>query len=112
MGNTGKFAPMAQVSSTINQLTKKDGLLFQEAFENKGLSQFIQKYFEDFRERVFGPTTTLFAFLSQMLSPDKSCAETVARVNADRIAKGLSPVSPDNSAYCKARDRMPEQFLH
>ena len=47
-----------------------------------------------------------------MLSPDKSCAETVARINADRAIQGLEPVSPDNSAYCKARNRMPEELLH
>jgi len=112
MGNLRKSAPLAQVSSSISQLRKKEGLLFQDAFDGKGLSERIQKYFPDYRERAFGPLTTLFAFLSQMLSPDKSCAETVARVNAERVTQGKEPVSPDNSAYCKARDRMPEDFIH
>lgn len=112
MGNLLKFAPMAQVSSTIDQLTEQKGLLFRDSFQNLGLSEMVQKYYPEFRDRAFGPTTILFAFLSQMLSPDKSCAETVARINADRAAQGLKPVSPDNSAYCKARARMPEEFLH
>lgn len=112
MGNLRKIAPLAQVSSKINQLNEKKGLLFQDAFESRGLSRRIQEFFLVYRERAFGPATTLFAFLSQMLSPDKSCSETVARINADRVAQGLEPVSPDNSAYCKARDRMPEKFLH
>jgi len=112
MGKIRRSAPSAQVSSTINQLTKKGGLLFQDALDSKGLSKHIQKYFPNFRDRVFNPVTTLFSLLSQMLSPDKSCAETVARVNAERIARGLEPISPDNSGYCKARDRMPEEFIH
>jgi hypothetical protein len=112
MGNLRRAAPMAQVSSTINQLTEKKGLLFRDAFQDRGLSELIQKHYPEFRDRAFGPTTILFAFLSQMLSPDKSCAETVARINADRAIQGLNPVSPDNSAYCKARVRMPEEFLH
>jgi hypothetical protein len=112
MGNIRRTAPMAQVSSTINQLTEKKGLLFRDAFQNSGLSKIIQKYYPEFRDRAFGPTTILFAFLSQMLSPDKSCSETVARINADRVIQGLEPVSSDNSAYCKARLRMPEKFLH
>jgi hypothetical protein len=112
MGKFRRSAPMAQVSSTINQLTGKKGLLFRDAFQNQGLSQAIQKHYPNFRERAFGPSTTLFAFLSQMLSADKSCAETVARINADRAIRGLDPVSPDTSAYCKARDRTPEEFLH
>jgi hypothetical protein len=112
MGNLRRAAPMAQVSSTINQITEEKGLLFRDAFQDSGLSELIQKYYPAFRDRVFGPTTILFAFLSQMLSPDKSCAETVARINADRAIQGLKLVSPDNSAYCKARVRMPEEFLH
>ena len=112
MGNLRRAAPMAQVSSTINQITEQKGLLFRDAFENLGLSKTIQKYYPEFRERAFGPATILFAFLSQMLSPDKSCTETVARINADRVVRGLKPVSPDNSGYCKARLRMPEPLLH
>jgi hypothetical protein len=112
MGNLRRPAPLAQVSSTINQLTERKGLLFRDAFRNLGLSKLIQKHYPEFRDRAFGPTTILFAFLSQMLSPDKSCAETVSRINADRAIQGLEPVSPDNSAYCKARLRMPEEFLH
>jgi Transposase DDE domain len=111
MGNLRKSAPLAQVSSEIIQIIKKEGLLFQDAFEDRALSLLIRKYFPNFRERIFSPSTTLFAFLSQMLSPDKSCAETVARINAERAAKGLELISPDTSAYCKARDRMPENFI-
>lgn len=58
------------------------------------LSRLIQKYFPNFRKRVFDPVTTLFALLSQMLSPDKPCTETVARVNSERVAVGLEPSFP------------------
>ena len=112
MGNLRRAVPMAQVSSTIKQLTEQKGLLFRDAFENTGLSETIQKHYPEFRDRAFGPVTILFAFLSQMLSQDKSCAETVARINADRAIQRLKAVSPDNSAYCKARVKMPQEFLH
>lgn len=112
MGNNRKSAPMAQVSCTLNQITKEKGLLFRDAFENDALSSLIQKYFPDYRDRIYGPTTSLFALLSQMLSADRSCAEAVTRVNADRIAKGLKTASPDNGAYVKARERIPEEFIH
>lgn len=103
MGKNRKSALMAQVSSTITQMTKQKGLLFKNAFESKGLWQRINKYYQNFRNRAFYPSTTLFAFLSQMLSADRSCVEIVARVNLDRVAQGLDPVSPDNGAYVKAR---------
>ena len=112
MGKIRRSAPPVQVTSHINQLGEKKGLVLRDALDSHGLGDQVQKFFPNFRERVFDPITTLFALLSQMLSPDKSCAETVARVNAERIARGLEPISPDNSGYCKARDRMPEEFIH
>lgn len=112
MGKIRRSAPTAQVGSQINQLAKRDGLVLRDALAGDELSRRVQKFFPTFRQRVFDPVTTLFALLSQMLSPDKSCTETVARVNAERAARGLEPVSPDNSGYCKARDRMPEDFIH
>ena len=112
MGKILKSSLSAQVSSTINQLTQKNGLLFQDMLDSKSLSTRIQKYFPNFRDRVFNPVTTLFALLSQMLSPDRSCSDVVARVNAERVGRGLEPISSDNSGYCKARERMPEEFLH
>ena len=111
MGNFRKSAPTAQVSSEIIQIREQKGLLFQNAFEGQSLSFLIRKHFPNYRDRIFNPTTTLFAFLSQMLSPDKSCAETVARVNAERAAQGLELISSDTSAYCKARERMPAKFI-
>jgi len=100
-----------QVLSTVDQLNKKDGLLFQDTLDSKSLSERVQKHFPNFRDRVFNPITTLFTLLSQMLSPDKSCAEAVARVNAERVGRGLKPISSDNSGYCKARERIPEEFI-
>jgi len=111
MGNNRKSSSMAQVSSTLNLTIKQKGLLFQDAFDNDALSSSVEKYFPDYRDRIYGPSTSLFALLSQMLSADRSCAETVTRVNADRIAKGLKPASPDNGAYVKARERIPEEFI-
>lgn len=47
----------------------------------------------------------------QMLSADHSCKETVARVNAERLARGLRAASPDTSAYCQAGSRLPESLV-
>lgn len=80
MNEIRKFSLSTQVSSTVNQLTQKNGLLFQDSLDSKSLSAQIQKYFPTFRDRIYDPVTTLFAFLSQVISPDRSCTETVARV--------------------------------
>jgi hypothetical protein len=63
------------------------------------------------RRRVFTPAVTLWTFIRQVLDADHSCRQAVARFNAWRVAIGLPPVSADNSAYCKARARFPEDAL-
>jgi Insertion element 4 transposase N-terminal len=64
-----------------------------------------------FRRRVFTPAVTLWTFLSQVLDPDHSCRQAVARLLAYRAARGLRPCSPGTAAYCKARERLPEELL-
>jgi Transposase DDE domain len=50
--------------------------------------------------------------MAQALCADHSCQQAVMRVNAERVAKGLKPASPDTGAYCKARERLPEELIH
>jgi hypothetical protein len=64
-----------------------------------------------FRQRIFTPAVTLWTFLSQVLDPDHSCRQAVARLLAYRSARRLPPCSPDTGAYCKARQRLPEALL-
>jgi len=84
---------------------------FKEIFSSDGIKRNISKYIGEYRKRIYDPTTTILSFLFQMLSADKSCSSAVARVNADRIAQGLLPGSPDTGGYCKAREKLPEQLL-
>jgi len=64
-----------------------------------------------FRDRLFSPLVTLWVFLSQVLDPDHSCRQAVARFLAWRTAQGRAPCSTDTGAYCKARGRLPETVL-
>jgi hypothetical protein len=50
-------------------------------------------------------------FLSQMLSDDHSCDDTVDRLQKFRHDQGLSSVSPDTGSYCEARQRLPEALI-
>jgi hypothetical protein len=54
---------------------------------------------------------TLWTFLTQVLDPDHSCRQAVARLNAHRVRGGLRPCAPDTGGYCKARGRLPEHLL-
>jgi hypothetical protein len=61
---------------------------------------------------VYTPAVTVWAFLSQCLSMDHSCRETVARLIACRVARGLRPCSADTGAYCIARNELSESACH
>ena len=57
---------------------------------------------------IYTPAVTVWAFLSQCLSADHSCRETVARLNGWRLAQGLRPCSAETGAECTAREDLPE----
>ncbi|HUV70628.1 MAG TPA: IS4 family transposase [Terracidiphilus sp.] len=60
------------------------------------------------RQRLWTPLETLWAFLLQVLHPDSSCRQAVAMALGERAAMGLArDASPDPSAYCQARSRLP-----
>ena len=59
-----------------------------------------------YRDRVFNPVTTIWGFLSQVLSDDHSCRDAVARIIAHRAASGIRVCSPNTASYCNARRRM------
>jgi Transposase DDE domain len=60
---------------------------------------------------VWSVALTLWTFLSQMLSKDKSCAAAVARAVVLLVALGREPCAAGTGAYCKARAKLPERFL-
>lgn len=61
---------------------------------------------------IYTPVVTVWVFLSQCLSADHSCRDAVARLIAWRVARGLKPCSAETSAYCTARNDLPEEVVH
>jgi hypothetical protein len=59
---------------------------------------------------VYDSLTTLWTFLSQVLSADHSCRQAVARLRAFLTADGQPPCAPETGPYCKARQRLPENL--
>ena len=58
--------------------------------------------------RPFPPYVMLWAFVCQVLDPDKSCRKALNRIQAHLLQLDQKSVSTDTSAYCKARLRLPE----
>ena len=53
----------------------------------------------------------IWAFIGQVLDPDQSCNQALARIQCHRLRLGLKSISTDTGGYCKARQRLPEQMF-
>jgi hypothetical protein len=60
---------------------------------------------------VFGPFTTIWGLLSQVLSDDHSCRDAVSPILAHRAANGLETCSPNTARSRSARGRIPVGVL-
>lgn len=87
------------------------GLPFADVLSEAQLQQVLSDCQVRYRDRVFAPLTTVATFLTQVLDPDHSLRQAVARLIAYRATLGLPACSPDPRAYGKARQRLPERVL-
>ena len=100
------------VQKERRELTSSEGLPFRHLLAEQRVRVALERAGVEFRERIFDPLTTLFAFLSQAVaSKDSTCEDAVCRVNAERVANGKPACSADSSSYCQARGRLPEQAI-
>src|SRR5262245_53333845 len=87
------------------------GLPFADILTQASILEVLAEHGVEYRDRVFNPATTVWGFLSQVLSDDHGCRDAVARVVAHRAANGLAACSPNTASYCGARARLPTGVL-
>jgi hypothetical protein len=63
------------------------------------------------RRRFFPQSLTFWAFLSQVLSPESPCRETVRKVQAWYAARRQPRPASGTAAYCNARSRLAPETL-
>src|SRR3954463_12916264 len=102
---------MTSLEAVRARFTSSQGLPFAEVLTEASILQVLDEHHVAFRDRVFGPITTLWGFLSQVLSDDHGCRDAVARVIAHRAASGREPCSPNAASYRNARKRLPTGVL-
>jgi hypothetical protein len=107
-GRAPRFATVLHTCAQAPDLPFRDVLTeeqIQALADEEGVS------FGDGPGCVWSVALTLWAFLAQMLSKDKSCTAAVARVVVLLVALGREPCAAGTGAYCKARAKLPERFL-
>ncbi len=100
-----------QVGWLRKQFGQASGLPFSQILSAELIEQVAREVGGFFRHRIFTPVTTLWVFLSQVISPDGSCRDAVMRLVAFLTSQGRKPCSPNTGSYCKARQRLPRKLL-
>ena len=102
---------MTSLDAVRARFARNEGLPFADVLTEANILDVLNEHGVRFRDRVFTPVTTIWGFLSQVLSEDHSCRDTVSRIIAHRAANGLPVCSPNTASYCTARSRLPTGVL-
>jgi hypothetical protein len=100
-----------QIETLRTQFAQADGLPFADILSADRIDRAARQEGASWREVVYTPVLTLWAFLSQVLSADGSCRAVVLRVLAWLVSRDEQPCTPQTGPYCKARQRLPEALL-
>jgi len=93
------------------RFARNTGLPFASVLTEANILGVLHDHRIKYRDRVFNPTTTIWGFLSQVLSDDHSCRDAVVRVIAHQAASGARVCSPNTASYCNARSRLRTDVL-
>jgi len=102
---------MTTLQEVRARFARDQGLPFADALTERHIREALDHHGVQYRDRLFNPSTTIWGFLSQVLSEDHSCRDTVSRIIAHRAAAGLPVGSAHTTSYCNARARLPTGVL-
>ena len=77
------------------------GLPFKDLLPSSVIGQALKELKIEYKQRLFDPVVTLWAFVSQILDNHKSCHNAVSKVIAYLAGTGVEIPSTDTSAYCQ-----------
>jgi hypothetical protein len=111
MAHPTRSCTRRQIRTLRTRFAQRDGLPFADVLPAQRIEDAIRDHGGGWREEVFTPVLTLWAFLTQVICPVGCCRLAVARVMAWLVAHGQKPCGPGTGGYCKARARLPEGVL-
>src|SRR6202162_958674 len=102
---------MTTLQEVRARFARDQGLPFADSLSESSILDALNQHAVLYRDRLFSPVTTIWGFLSQVLSEDHSCRDAVSRIIAHRAANGITVCSPNTASYCNARSRIPTGVL-
>ncbi len=106
MDGSKKAAVAEQVRRFRARFVQSAGAALSKVITAEVLKSAVLEETGSWRERLYGPLTTLVLFIEQVLGADHSCQDAVARGLSARVALGRAPCSLNTGPYCKARRRL------
>jgi hypothetical protein len=102
------------LARVVNKLESESeqSLVFERFLPATEVLEVCEQFGHLFRDRIYTPVITLWMFLGQTLSPDHSCRDAVHRLNAWRVERRKKKADSNTTAYCEARQRLPEEVVH
>lgn len=100
-----------QQLATRKTCAKQDAMSFFNILTSAELFDVVESRLPAHRERLYHPTETLSMFLAQALRPDRSCQQAVNEALVTRLLAGMKPCSAHTGGYCRARQRLPIEFV-
>lgn len=100
-----------QIRALRDRFAQRDGLPFADVLSESSVEHTLRDHGGGWRDEVFTPVVTPWAFLTQVICPVGCCRLAVARVMAWLVALGRPPCGLGTGGYCKARGRLPEGAL-
>lgn len=102
---------MTSLDAVRARFARNEGLPFADVLTEANILDVLNDHGVNYRDRVFNPVTTIWGFLSQVLSDDQSCRDALSRIIAHKAANGDAVCSPNTASYCNARSRIHTDVL-
>lgn len=107
MMNRREKLRVKQQRSRINKLAERaDAVSIFNILTSPELFEVVESHLPVHRERQFPPTVTLAMFINQVLGEDGSLQQAVNQWAVQMATEGLTGVSTNTGAYCRARQRL------
>ena len=107
-------SPTTSFQAVLAPFLQDEGLPFAEVLTAQDIQQACDAEgvcFGQAARSIYTPALVLWAFLSQVLSADKSCRAAVLRILVVLVALERGPCQLDTAAYCRARAKLPAALL-
>ncbi len=88
------------------------GLPFRTHLSEEDIQSVVRTSTISWRERVFSPSVTIWAMLSQILNSERACRQVSARVAAYLIKRIVADILPNrpNRVEPRVRKRRPKSY--